>query len=339
MKLIRQIVLLFIISCLIPAVAWAGGTLDDVQTRNLVICGAYDQVLGFAYKDAKGKMSGVDYDTCRAIAAAVLGDANRVKLVPVDSYERFYSLRDKKIDVLTATTTWTYDRDTRYGISFTGINYYDGQGFMTKKGRVKKSVLELDNPKVCIGAETTAVTNTPDYFKANGKTFVPVIAKTSGEQWDFMVSGRCDAITNDQSTLFALDYENDTSDKYFVLPEVISKEPLGPAVRDDDDQWFKIVRWALFAMINAEELGVNSENVDEMLKSDNPQINWLLGSIGDTGAELGLDDEWAYQIIKQVGNYGEVFERNLGKKSPLKLERGLNGLWKNGGIMYAPPIK
>lgn len=339
MKIIRHIFLLCIFSYLFPVVAVAGETLDNVQTRDLVICGVFKQVLGFSYADEEGNMSGMDYDTCRAIAAAVLGDANKVQLYPVASAERFYTLHDKKIDVLSAATTWTFDRDTRYGISFTGINYYDGQGFMTKRGRVEKSVLELESPKVCIEAETTAVSSTPEYFERHGKKFTPVIALNSVEQWRFMMAGRCDAITNDQSTLAGVDYRLDTSDEYVVLPEVISKEPLGPAVRDDDDQWYKIVRWALFAMINAEELGVTSENVDEMLKSDDPGVNWLLGVGRDTGAELGLDNKWAYTVIKQVGNYGEVFERNLGMKSPLKLKRGLNGLWKDGGILYAPPIR
>jgi len=319
--------------------AHAGGTLDDVQTRNLVICGVSGDILGFSQSDGKGKWSGMDVDLCRAIAAATLGEADKVKIVPVESYERFFGLRDKKFDVLTATTTWTYDRDTRYGISFAGINYYDGQGFIVKKGRAKKSVLELEKPKICIEAETTAVTNTPDYFEAHGKTFVPVMAISSKEQGRFLAEGRCDAATNDQSALFALRLGLKNPEGYVVLPEVISKEPLGPAVRDDDDQWFKIVRWALFAMVNAEELGVDSANVDEMMKSSDPAIRWLLGSQRDTGAQLGLDDGWAYQIIKQVGNYGEVFERNLGKKSPLKIDRGLNALWKNGGIMYASPIK
>ena len=210
---------------------------------------------------------------------------------------------------------------------------------MVHKKHKIDSVLELKNPKICIEAETTAVDNTPDYFKANGKSFTPVIAITMFEQGRFLASGKCDALTNDQSGLFSIRHDMKNSGDYVILPEVISKEPLGPAVRDDDDQWYKIVKWTLNAMINAEELGVNSENVDEMLKSNNPAVHWLLGVKGDTGAELGLDDEWAYQIIKQVGNYGEVFERSLGQKSPLKIKRGLNGLWRDGGIMYAPPIK
>jgi len=339
MKYIYMVVLVALMLVTLPVTAMAGQTLDDIQTRDLVICGAYEQVLGFSYEDTKGNWSGLDYDTCRAIAAAVLGDANKVKLVPVESYERFYGLRNKKFDVLTAATTWTFDRDTKYGISFTGINYYDGQGFMVHKKHKIDSVLELKNPKICIEAETTAVDNTPDYFKANGKSFTPVIAITMFEQGRFLASGKCDALTNDQSGLFSIRHDMKNSGDYVILPEVISKEPLGPAVRDDDDQWYKIVKWTLNAMINAEELGVNSENVDEMLKSNNPAVHWLLGVKGDTGAELGLDDEWAYQIIKQVGNYGEVFERSLGQKSPLKIKRGLNGLWRDGGIMYAPPIK
>lgn len=339
MRFVYSLLLVAFMSVMLPLAAMAGQTLDDIQTRDLVICGVAGQVTGFSVTDDKGKMTGLDVETCRAIAAATLGDANKVKFIPLQSYQRFYGLRNKEVDVLTGCTTWTFDRDTQYGISFTGINYYDGQGFMVHKKHKIDSVLELKNPRICIEAETTAVGNTPDYFKANGKSFTPVISINMAEQGKFLASGKCDAMTNDQSGLFSVRYDMKNSDDYVILPEVISKEPLGPAVRDDDDQWYKIVKWTLFAMINAEELGINSKNVDEMLKSENAAVHWLLGSRGDTGSELGLDNEWAYQIIKQVGNYGEVFERSLGQKSPLKIKRGLNGLWTDGGIMYAPPIK
>lgn len=338
MKGLRKILFAALLACLVPAAALAGKTLDDVQTRDCVVCGVTGNIYGFATSEAR-KWKGIDVACCRAIAAAVLGDADKIKIVSVEGNERFEALRAGKFDVLQATTTWTFDRDTRWGISFTGVNYYDGQGFMVRKSSGKASPLEFDNPRICIEAETTGVENTPDYFGSHDKTFRPVYVSSTNKLGPAMAAGRCDIATIDQSALFSIRNAMKRPDDYVILPQVISKEPLAGAVRDDDDQWFKIVRWSLYAMINAEELGVDSKNVDEMLMSDNPSIQWLLGRTGDTGSKLGLDNEWAYQIIKQVGNYGEVFEDNLGMNSPLKISRGLNALWKDGGIMYAPPIR
>ncbi len=323
----------------VSATAAMAGTLDDVKARGELLCGVSTGLPGFSLPDDKGNWTGLDVDTCRAIAAAVLGDAKKVKFTPLTAKERFTALQSGEIDVLSRNTTWTHTRDTSLGVNFAGVNYYDGQGFMVQKALGVKSALELDGASVCIQAGTTTELNLADYFKLNGMKFSPVVYDTSDQTVSGFASGRCDILTSDQSQLYALRSKLDDPSKAEVLPEVISKEPLGPLVRQGDDAWFNIVKWTLFAQIDAEELGVTSANVDTMLKSENPNVQRLLGTSGDAGAKLGLGANWAYEAIKQVGNYGEMFDRNVGPKTPLQISRGLNALWTKGGLQYAPPLR
>ncbi|MEH6500425.1 MAG: amino acid ABC transporter substrate-binding protein [Pseudoalteromonas distincta] len=282
----------------------------------------------------------MDVDVCRAVAAALFGDASKVRYSPLTAKERFTALQSGEVDVLSRNTTWTSSRDAGLGLNFTGVNYYDGQGFLVNKKLGVSSAKELDGATLCIQAGTTTELNAADYFRANGMSFTPITYDTSDESAKSLESGRCDVLTSDQSQLYAQRIKLGSPDDYVVLPEVISKEPLGPVVRQGDDEWFNIVKWSLFAMLNAEELGVTSENVDEMAKSTaNPDISRLLGGEGEYGKELKLPKDWAHQIVKQVGNYAESFERNVGAGSELKIERGLNALWNQGGIQYAPPVR
>ena len=268
------------------------------------------------------------------------GDASKVKYVSLTAKERFTALQSGEVDLLSRNTTWTLTRDGSLGLTFAGVNYYDGQGFLVKQSLGVKSAKELDGAAVCIQSGTTTELNLADYFRANGgMKYTPVVFDTSDQTVKGFEAGRCDVLTSDQSQLYALKIKLTKPEEAVVLPEVISKEPLGPAVRQGDDQWFKVVRWSLNAMLNAEEAGVTSANVDEMLKSTNPDIRRLLGLEEPKGTVLGLDDKWAYNIVKQVGNYGESFDRNVGAGSPLKIDRGINALWNKGGLMYAPPIR
>ncbi|MCP5419521.1 MAG: amino acid ABC transporter substrate-binding protein [Gammaproteobacteria bacterium] len=319
--------------------AQAGATLDAVKKKGFIQCGVSDGLPGFSYADDKGKFSGIDVDVCRAAAAALFGDAGKVKYTPLTAKERFTALQSGEIDVLSRNTTWTSTRDSALGLNFTGITYYDGQGFMVNKKLGVKSAKELDGATVCIQAGTTTELNLSDYFRANNMKYTPVTYDKSDESAKSLETGRCDVLTSDQSQLYAQRIKLATPDDFVVLPEVISKEPLGPAVRHGDDEWFDIVKWTLFAMVNTEEMGIDSKNVDEKLKSDNPDVKRLLGVEGDKGKDLGLPNDWVVQIVKQVGNYGEVFERNVGQGSPLKIERGLNALWSQGGLQYAPPVR
>ncbi len=316
-----------------------GSTLDEVKKRGVLQCGVSTGLPGFSATDEKGAWKGLDVDGCKAVAAAVLGDASKVKYVPLNSKERFTALQSGEIDVLVRGTTWTFVRDTSLGLNFAGVNYYDGQGFMVSKKLGIKSAKELDGASFCIDAGTTTELNLADYFKENNMKFEAVVFDTHDQTAKGFEAGRCDCLTSDQSQLYALRTHLAHPENAVILPDIISKEPLGPVVRQGDDGWFNIVRWTFFAMLNAEEMGVTSKNVDEMKKSNKPAIRRLLGLEGLKGKSLGLSDDWAYQIIKQVGNYGEVFERNVGMDSPLKIKRGLNALWKNGGIQYAPPIR
>lgn len=321
-------------------VVHAGATLDGVKRKGFVQCGVSDGLPGFSYVDAQGRYLGIDVDVCRAIAAAVFGDATKVRYSPLTAKERFTALQSGEIDVLSRNTTWTSSRDSAMGMNFTGVTYYDGQGFLVNKSLGVSSAKELDGATVCIQAGTTTELNLSDYFRANGLKYTPITYDTSDESAKSLESGRCDVLTSDQSQLYAQRMKLAKPDDYVVLPEVISKEPLGPAVRQGDDEWFDIVRWTLFAMLNAEELGVDSNNVEEMAKTTkNPDVARLLGSEGEYGRDLKLPRDWAVQIVKQVGNYGEVFERNIGSGSELKIERGLNALWNKGGIHYAPPVR
>lgn len=317
----------------------AASTLDAVKARGELLCGVSAGLPGFSLPDEKGNWTGLDVDTCRAVAAAVLGDSSKIKFIPLTAKERFTALQSGEIDVLSRNTTWTHTRDTSLGLNFAGVNYYDGQGFMVQKELGVKSALELDGASVCIQAGTTTELNLADYFRLNGMKFSPVVYDTADQTVQGFAAGRCDILTSDQSQLYALRSKLDDPSTAVVLPEVISKEPLGPVVRQGDDQWFNIVKWTLFALVNAEEMGVTSGNVDEALKNTNPAVQRLVGTSGDAGAKLGLGANWAYDAVKQVGNYGEMFERNVGPNTPLQISRGLNALWNKGGLQYAPPVR
>jgi general L-amino acid transport system substrate-binding protein len=319
--------------------ALAGGTLDAVKERGYLQCGVNTGLPGFSSADQDGNWAGLDVDFCRALAAAALGSADKVRYAPLTAKERLTAVQSGEVDVLSRNTTWTMTRDTTLGVHFVGTIYYDGQGFLVSKGLGIKSARELDGAAVCILAGTTTELNLADYFRTHGMSYEPVVFDTADQTARGFESGRCDVLTSDQSQLYALRLKLSEPEKAVVLPEIISKEPLAPVVRQGDDAWLNIVRWTLFALINAEELGVSSANVDEMKASKNPAIRRLLGLEGTKGSGLGLDDEWAYRAIKQVGNYGEIFERNVGQGSALKIARGLNAIWKDGGLQYAPPIR
>jgi general L-amino acid transport system substrate-binding protein len=294
---------------------------------------------GFGLPDAQGKWTGLDVDVCRAIAAAIFNDPTKVKFVPLTAKDRFTALQSGEIDVLSRNTTWTLSRDTSLGLNFTGVDYYDGQGFMVHKSLKVNSALELNGASVCVQQGTTTELNLADYFRAHKMQLKTVTFATANEAVKAYDAGRCDSYTTDASGLYAERLRLSNPDDNIVLPEIISKEPLGPVVRHGDDQWFDIVKWVLFAMINAEELGITQKNVDDMMKSSNPAIKRFVGTEGNYGEQLGLTKDWAVRIVKAVGNYGEAFERNVGKGSPLKIDRGLNKLWNQGGIQYAPPIR
>ncbi|KXO14255.1 Glutamate Aspartate periplasmic binding protein precursor GltI [Moritella sp. JT01] len=314
-------------------------TLDKVMKKGALNCGVSTGIPGFSATDSKGVWKGIDVDFCRSVAAAVLGDASKVKFIPLTAKERFTALQSGEIDVLARSSTWTATRDTSLGLNFAGVNYYDGQGFLVKKELGVTSAKQLDGASFCIQAGTTTELNLTDYFKSNNMEYKAVTFDTSGQTIDAFKKGRCDAVTSDASQLYGLKIKLDNPNSAIVLPEIISKEPLGPVVRQGDDEWFNVVRWSLFASLEAEELGVTASNVDKQLKSTNPSVKRLLGVSGKAGENLGLKSDWAYQIIKQVGNYEEMFENNVGKNSPLNIDRGINNLWNKGGLMYAMPIR
>ncbi len=314
-------------------------TLKSVKERGILNCGANGTLAGFGLPDAQGKWTGLDVDICRAIAAAIFNDPTKVKFVPLSAKDRFTALQSGEIDVLSRNTTWTASRDTSLGLNFTGVTYYDGQGFMVRKALKVNSALELNGASVCVQQGTTTELNLADFFRAHKMTLKSVTFATANEAIKSYDAGRCDAYTTDASGLYAERLRLANADDHIILPEIISKEPLGPVVRHGDDQWFDIVKWVLFAMVNAEEFGITQKNVDDMLKSSNPSIKRFVGTEGNYGEQLGLTKDWAVRIIKAVGNYGEAFERNVGKGSPLKINRGLNKLWNQGGIQYAPPIR
>lgn len=330
----------------VSAVLFASGahaegenTLDKVKKAGVLSCGVSTGLPGFSNPNAEGQWEGIDVEFCQAMAAAVLGDKNKVKYVPLTAKERFTALQSGEIDVLSRNTTWTLQRDGTLGLNFVGVNYYDGQGFMVKKDLGVNSALELDGASVCVQSGTTTELNLSDYFRANGMSFKPVVYDTYDATVKGFESGRCDTLTTDQSGLYASRIKLADPNSAVVLPEIISKEPLGPVVRQGDDNWFNIAKWTLNTMINGEEFGITQENVDEMLKSDDPNIRRILGQDGPKGQGLGLNDDWGYQVLKQVGNYDESFQRTVGSESPLQIQRGVNALWTDGGIMYAPPIR
>ncbi len=319
--------------------AHAGATFEAVKKKGFVQCGVNSGLPGFSAPDEKGVWKGIDVDVCRAVAAAVFGDANKVKYTPLTAKERFTALQSGEIDILSRNTTWTVTRDGGLGISFTGITYYDGQGFLVKKKLGVKSALKLSGATVCVQSGTTTELNLADYFGLHKMKFKPVVYDTADETVKSFEAGRCDVLTSDQSQLYALRSKLAKPDSAVVLPEIISKEPLGPAVRQGDVEWFNIVRWSLFAMIDAEDLGVTSTNVDQMKSSSkNPDVKRLLG-VDVIKHGLGVPDDFAYKIIRLVGNYSEVFERNVGAGSALKIARGQNALWTKGGLQYAPPFR
>jgi len=314
-------------------------TLEDVKAKGYVQCGVTGGVSGFSAPDANNNWSGIEVDYCRALSAAIFNDPDAVRYTPLTSTERFAALSSGEIDVLSRTTTWTMSRDTTLGINFAGVMFYDGQGFMVRVADGIESALDLSGAAVCIESGTTTELNAADYFSANGLEYNPIVFVDQDEVVKAYEDGRCDVYTTDSSALASERTKLADADAHVILPEIISKEPLGPSVRQGDDNWFNIARWTYFAILNAEELGVTQANVDEMLGSDNPSIKRLLGVEGDFGTPMGLDKDWAYNILKHLGNYSEMYERHVGPSTPIGLERGINALWTNGGIQYAPPVR
>jgi general L-amino acid transport system substrate-binding protein len=314
-------------------------TLAIIKERGALNCGVNRALPGFSQSDDNGNWVGLDVDYCKAIAAAVFNDSTRVKYVPTSAKERFTALQSGRIDVLVRNTTWSITRESSLGLVFAAVNFYDGQGFMTKASRGAKSVKDLDGSTICVSGNTTTELNLADYFKFNKMAYNPLVFKTLDEVVQAYLAGRCEVSTSDQSALYAVRAQLPKPKDHVVLPEIISKEPLGPSVRRGDDQWLSIVKWVHFALINAEELGITQSNVDQMASSSNPDIKRFLGKDGDLGRGLGLEIGFAADVVRAVGNYGEVFERNVGSGSRLNIARGLNNLWNHGGIQYAPPFR
>ena len=321
----------------VAGVAQGQSTLDAVKSKGFVQCGVNTGLAGFSQPDSKGMWKGLDVDLCRAVAAAVFGDAAKVRYTPLTAQQRFTALQSGEVDILSRNPTWTVTRATSLGLNFAGVNFYDGQGFMVPKKLNVKSAKQLNGATVCVQPGTTTELNLADYFRANRMSFKPVVIEKLEEVLNAYFSGRCDVFTTDVSGLVSVRGSRAPKpDEHVILPEVISKEPLGPAVRHGDDRWFDVVKWSLFATIEAEELGLSSKTVDQALGSKDPAVQRFVGATGDVGKMLGLDNRWAYHIVKQVGNYGESFEANL---KSLGFERGINALWNRGGILYAPPIR
>jgi general L-amino acid transport system substrate-binding protein len=340
MKLVKTVAATAALAAIGATGTAAAATLDDVQKKGYVQCGVSQGLAGFSNPDQSGNWVGIDVDVCRAVAAAALGDAGKVKYTPLSAKERFTALQSGEVDILSRNTTWTLVRDTALGLNFAGVNYYDGQGFMVRKDLGIKSAKELAGASVCTNIGTTTELNMADYFRANKMDYKPVAFEKADEVVAAYDSGRCDVYTTDRSGLAAQRQKLKNPNAHVILPETISKEPLGPVVRHGDDQWFDIVKWSLNCMIEAEEYGVSSSNVDELKGgSNNPVIKRQLGMEGDMGKNLGLSADWCYNIVKQVGNYGESFDKHVGPKTAIGLNRGVNAQWKDGGVLYAPPIR
>jgi len=338
----NRLVNVCVTACLLAAAAVtsaATATLDDVKKRGMLNCGANGQLPGFGLPDSQGNWTGLDVDLCRAIAAAVFNDANKVKFVALTAKDRFTALQSGDVDVLARNTTWTLSRDTQLGLNAAAVNYYDGQGFIIRKDLKVNSALELNDATICVQQGTTTELNLADYFRTNKMRLKTVTFLQLEEAVNAYETGRCNAFTTDASGLYSVRLKLSKPDDHVVLPEIISKEPLGPAVRQDDAQWFAAVRWAHFALVSAEELGVTESNAEQMATSSNPAIRRLLGTEGEFGKALGLDSDFASRMVKAHGNYGEIFERNLGTGSRLRIDRGPNKLWSDGGLQYAPPIR
>lgn len=324
---------------LAPGAASAQATLKAVKERGALNCGVSQGLPGFSNADAQGKWSGFDVDFCRGIAAAIFGDGDKVKFTPLSAEARFDALKKGEIDVLSRNSTWTMSREAALGLKFAGVTYYDGQGFMVPRSKNVLTPLDLSDVKVCVQAGTTNRDNAVDFLTTNNVSHAIVEVAGVGEMTDAYEKGRCDVMTTDMSQLHALHTRLAKRSDHQILPDVISKEPLGPVVRQDDPQWFEIVKWTHFAMLNAEELGVSSQNLEAALRSKKHDVKRLVGADGGLGAQIGLTDDWAVRIVKAVGNYGESFERNVGSRSPLGIPRGMNQLWSAGGIQYAPPVR
>lgn len=328
-----------IAASLLAADASAQATLNSVKQKGSLTCGSHGSFPGFGAPDAQGNWSGLDVDLCRAIAAAIFDDPSKVQFVPLSAKDRFAAVQSGQVDVLARNATVTMSRDTQLGLDFPAINYYDGQGFLVRKSLGVASAKELNGKSVCVDQGTTTELNLADYFRGNAMTYQPVSFPTSDEAKKAYEAGRCDAFTTDMSSLASARVQFSNPDEHVTLPEVISKEPLGPAVRHSDNNWADIVRWTFNAMLDAEELGVTKANVDQMKSSDNPEIKRLLGTEGKFGEAVGLTNDWAVRIIRHVGNYGESFERNVGEGSRLKIKRGQNALWTQGGLQYGIPVR
>jgi general L-amino acid transport system substrate-binding protein len=323
----------------LAAASASAATLDDIKAKGHVQCGVSGVLIGFSFIDDQNKTTGLDADFCRAVAAAIFNDPEAVRFTALTAKERFTALQSGEVDLLSRNTTWTMGRDTALGLKFAGVTYYDGQGFMVKKELGVASAKELEGASVCTQTGTTTELNLADYFRANNMTYEVVAFEKSDETLKAYEAGRCDVFTTDASGLYSERLKFANPDDHIILPEIISKEPLGPVVRQGDDQWFNVVKWTYYALLVAEELGVTQANVDEMKTNPNPEIKRLVGAEGSFGEAIGLSNDWAVNIIKAVGNYGEIFERNVGPNSPLKIERGLNNLWTKGGIQYGMPIR
>ncbi len=319
--------------------AASAATLDDVKKKGFVQCGVSQGLPGFSNPDDKGHWSGLDVDFCRAVASAIFNDPEKVKFTPLSAKERFTALQSGDVDILARNTTWTMSRDTQLGLAFSVVNYYDGQGFMVRKEMNINSALQLSGASVCVNTGTTTELNLADYFRANNMKYELVAFEKSDEVVAAYDAGRCDVYTTDKSGLYAQRLKMKNPDDNVILPETISQEPLGPVVRQGDVQWLNVIKWTHYAMLEAELYGVNQKNVDDMLKSDNPKIKRLLGNEGEFGKAIGLDNKWAYNIIKDVGNYADVFNRNVGPDTPLKIDRGQNALWTKGGLQYGMPVR
>ena len=341
MKITKALGALTAVGMAFAASAASADTLADIKGKGSVQCGVSQGLPGFSNQDDSGNWGGIDVDLCRAVAAAVFGDADKVKYTPLSAKERFTALSSGEVDILSRNTTWTMTRDTQLGLNFAGVNYYDGQGLMVPSSLGVTSAKELDGASICTNTGTTTELNVTDFFRANKMSFELVAFEKADEVVQAYDSGRCDVYTTDRSGLAAQRLKLADPAAHVVLPETISKEPLGPVVRQGDDIWFNVVRWTLNCMINAEEAGVDSSNVGDMAGSDNPDIKRMLGGEGNFGEQLGLDNKWCANIVSQVGNYGQSYEAHVGGSTPLQLERAgtTNALWTNGGLMYAPPIR
>jgi general L-amino acid transport system substrate-binding protein len=339
MKLFKVCAVMVAAAVIATAGVAVAGTLDEVKAKGYISVGVNEGLFGFSKPDKKGVWRGLDVDTARAISVAVFGVPDKLRFVPLSAKTRFTALQSGEIDVLTRNCTQTLGRETALGLNFVHVNYYDGQGFLVPKKLGVKSAKELDGATVCVLPGTTTELNLADYFRANNMKMKTVVIESTPELAKAFFAGRCDVLTSDASQLASTRSVAPNPDAYMILPEIISKEPLAPVVRHGDDQWYDIVNFSVLAIIAAEELGITSKNLDQMVKSKDPKIQRFLGVTAGNGKALGIDEKWAYNIIKQVGNYGEIFERNVGPNTPLKLERGLNDLWTRGGLMYAPPFK